>query len=59
MRKYFVIATMWNSEKQKQVDEIIGEFDKFHNAKLFRESYNNFYNATAYIKESTELLNAD
>ena len=57
MQKYFVIATIWDSDKKKQVETIIGEFDKFHNAKLFKESYNNFYHATSHIKESTELLN--
>ena len=58
MKKYFVIATVWSSAENKQVDTIVGEFNKFHNANIFKEAYNDYYSATAYIKETAELLNA-
>lgn len=49
--KYMVIAIKWSSEEQKQVKYVAGEFDEFMNASIFRDAYNKFYSANAYIVE--------
>lgn len=42
MNKYFVIAIKWDDDKQKQVEYIVGTFDDFICAKLFKDAYNKF-----------------
>lgn len=55
--KYFVIITRWSDEKKAQVREIAGSFDRYFNAALFRDAYNNHFHANAVIVEQSELLN--
>ena len=49
--KYMVIATKWDSKEEKQVQYVAGEFDKYFNASLFKNAYNEYYSANAYIVE--------
>lgn len=49
--KYIVIATKWSGEEEKQVKYVAGEFDEYMNAALFRDAYNKYYSASAYIVE--------
>lgn len=55
--RYFVIAKHWDTEKEKQVEFIAGEFDDFICAKLFKDAYNDHYSANARIEDCTTLLN--
>ena len=55
--KYFVIATCWNDEKKEAVKCIVGEFDSYMNASIFRDAYDKFYSANAKIVEDFEFLN--
>lgn len=57
--RYFVIATVWSEEVRKQVKIIAGEFDTYMNASLFKNAYNEHYNANAYIANSADLLNKE
>ena len=49
--KYMVIAVKWDSEEKKQVKYVAGEFDVYMNASLFKQAYNEYYSADAYIVE--------
>lgn len=51
MRKYYVIATRFDSESGKCKEFVIGEFTAYMNAKLFRDAYNEHYSASAFIQE--------
>ena len=55
--KYFVIATCWNDEKEESVKCIVGEFDSYMNASIFRDVYDKYYSTNAKIVEDLELLN--
>ena len=57
--KYFVIATCWNGKKKEDLKCIVGEFDSYMNASIFRNAYDNYYynNVNAMIVEDFELLN--
>ncbi len=55
--RYLVIAIKWDEEAKKQVKYIAGAFDEFMNARIFTESYNNYYKANAVIEEASALLN--
>lgn len=52
--KYFVIAVVWSSAKQKCVRKIMGIFDEFRSAEIFRNAYNDIYCADAEIVELGE-----
>lgn len=54
--KYFVIATRWNDEKEA-VKCIVGEFDRYLNAIIFRDAYNKCSSDNATIVKDFELLN--
>ena len=51
MSRYEVLATIWSDEHKKQVKKVIGEFDRFMNAKLFANAYNAHYSTTVEIIE--------
>lgn len=51
MKKYEVLATVWDSEEKKQVKVVAGVFDKITNAIIFRDAYNNFFKANSEIVE--------
>ena len=57
MKKYFVIATKWDSSKMTLVKYIAGEFTDFINATLFRDAYAEYYQTTARVVEENDLLN--
>ena len=49
--KYMVIATKWSEEIKTQVKYVAGEFDEYMNASIFKQAYNEYYSANAYIVE--------
>lgn len=51
MKKYMVIAIQFDSESMKQQEFVIGEFNTYMNAALFRDAYNKHYSASAWIQE--------
>lgn len=51
MSKFEVLTTVWSDEEKKQVKVVAGEFDRFMNAKLFADAYENHYSAKAEIVE--------
>ena len=51
MKKYEVLATVWNREEKKQVKVVAGVFDKITNAIIFRDAYNKIYKTNAEIVE--------
>lgn len=51
MKKYMVLAIQWDSESRQQREFIIGEFNTYMNAALFRDAYNKHYSASARIQE--------
>ena len=51
MSKYEVLATIWSEEHKKQIKTVIGEFDRYMNAKLFADAYSTHYSTTAEIIE--------
>ena len=55
--KYFVIATHWDDKKKAQVKYIAGQFEKYVNASLFKQAYNECYHADAKIVENYEMVN--
>lgn len=55
--KYFVVAVRWSSEKEAQVKEIVGAFERFHMARIFQQVYNEKYSAQAEIVEACQLFN--
>ena len=58
MKKYFVIATRWNDEIKAQSKTIVGTFDEYYLADMFRVCYNDKFSASAVVMSSEELLNA-
>ena len=52
LRKYFVIAKKWDSDKKKVVEYIAGEFDEYMNARLFQKAYNEHYSTDARVVEA-------
>lgn len=55
--KYFVVATQWATKAETQIKVIVGSFDTFVCAEIFRNAYNQHYSANAEIVGSLELLN--
>ena len=51
MSKFEVMATVWSSEQQKQMQIVIGEFDEYMNAKIFADAYSAYYSSTTEIVE--------
>lgn len=51
MRKayYEVEATVWDSEKRKQVKKVVGVFDEFFNAYIFKTAYEHEFCTTVNI----------
>lgn len=58
MTKYYVIAKHWDDKAQAQKSYIAGEFDRFANALIFKDAYNELYNSNAIVVNEEELLNA-
>ena len=56
-KKYFVIAIKWCEEAQAQKKVIVGSFDEYYLANIFREAYNASFSAHATIVNSDDLLN--
>ena len=46
---YEVEATVWDSEQRKQVKKVIGVFDKFFNARIFKTAYEREFCTTVNI----------
>lgn len=57
--KYYVIATVWSEEHEKQVKKIVGEFDSHINATIFRDAYNQHYNADAIVADGWAIVNTN
>ena len=55
--KYFVITRHWDDSKHDIVKRIAGSFDRFFDAALFRDAYNEHYRANAEIVEAFSLVN--
>ena len=51
MKKYLVIAVRWSDEEKAQVKYVAGEFPTYTNASIFRNAYNEFYQANAIVVE--------
>lgn len=51
MKKYEVMATVWDSKEKKQIKVVAGTFDKITNAIIFRDAYNKAYRTNAEIVE--------
>lgn len=49
MKVYKVVARVWSTEDKKVVDKVLGLFEDYVCAKLFRNSYNTRYNANSEI----------
>ena len=49
--KYLVITTKWSEEEHGQIEVVAGVFDSYFNASLFRDAYNKYYCASAYVVE--------
>lgn len=49
--KYEVWATVWSSELEQPIKKVVGEFDRFMNAKIFADAYNKHYSSNAEIVE--------
>ena len=50
-KRYYVVATMWDSFEEKQVEKIVGEFERFIHASMFQKVYNEHYSADAKVVE--------
>ena len=53
---YYVIAIRWSDEEKKQVKAIVGTFETYMNASLFKNAYNEHYSANAYIVNIKETI---
>ena len=51
MKKYAVLATVWDRKEGKQIKVVAGVFDKITNAIIFRDAYNKTYRTDAEIVE--------
>lgn len=51
MSKYEVLTILWSEEHKKQIKEVIGEFNRYINAKIFADAYSAHYSATTEIIE--------
>ncbi len=56
--KYYVIAIHWDHEKNAKVKYIVGEFNKYFLAALFRDAYNKEFSSNSYVINSDDLINA-
>lgn len=57
MKKYFVVANIWDEEKERKVRYIAGEFTQKLNANIFKWIYNEYYDANAEVVEEYDLVN--
>ena len=55
--KYFVISTHWDDEREAAVKYIVGEFDKYNNARIFKEAFNANFSTHAVIVEDFAIVN--
>lgn len=53
--KYFVIAERYDDDKKAQIKYIAGQFDCFPCANIFKDAYNKYYKANAYIVDQSKL----
>lgn len=58
MKKYFVIAVRWNNDINALVNTIVGTFDEYYLAAMFRDCYNDKFSAGAVVRSADELINA-
>ena len=56
--KYVVVITRWSDEKKVQVKDVAGIFDKFYNARIFKDAYMKEFSTDASIVEVSDLVNA-
>lgn len=56
--KYFVVATQWSAKAQTQIKVVVGMFDTFVCAEIFRDAYSRHYSAEAEIVSQYEAFNA-
>lgn len=56
--KYYVIATRWDYNRSVKVKYIAGQFDDYVNAILFKNAYNEHYEADAKIVDDFAMKNA-
>ena len=47
--KYLVVAKKWDENKKAVVDYIVGEFNEYYLAELFKKAYNENYHANVKI----------
>ena len=51
MSKFEVMATVWSDEQNAQVKVVIGEFDRYMNARIFADAYSAYYPSATEIVE--------
>lgn len=55
--RYFVVAAKWSDEKETTVNYIAGEFAEFALARIFKDAYNEHFNANAIVIDESTLMN--
>jgi len=51
MKKYYVVAIKWDDNEKKQVEKVLGEFDDYMNANIFKQAYYKIYSCSPRIVE--------
>ena len=51
MKKYEVLAMVWDREQKKSIKAVIGTFDKYINAKIFANAYHAEFSSNTEINE--------
>lgn len=54
--KFFVIIKRWDDEKGRIIKEIAGSFDRYTNARIFRDAYAAEFSATPFIVSQDGLM---
>nr|DAG56051.1 MAG TPA: hypothetical protein [Caudoviricetes sp.] len=53
--KYVVIANRWDSCLNRQIQQVIGQFDSYVNANIFKKAYDDHYSTTSRIIEDANI----
>lgn len=56
---YFVMAKHWDEKLQRATYYVAGQFERYYNAVLFRDAYNEHYSQHAIIKSTEELMETE
>ena len=55
MSRFEVWVTVWSEEYEKQIKVMAGEFDRYMNAKIFADAYEEYYSTIVEIVEYTRV----